>query len=132
MGVETFPGPASPAEYGSWAQRWREWRRATLASVHYSGAVYDSELLWTQTMFMQVGRPRAFAVPRALTFYNLRQPQMMAHERFFWSNDSRAYTVKRYVDFVTEQYGGIDAVLIWASYPNIGVGACRPACSMLR
>jgi len=34
---------------------------------------------------------------------------------------SNAYTVDRYLDDLTKRYGGIDAVLIWATYPNMGI-----------
>ena len=31
------------------------------------------------------------------------------------------YTVDRYLDDVNKRYGGIDAVLLWPVYPNIGI-----------
>ena len=31
------------------------------------------------------------------------------------------YTVDRYLDDLDKRYGGIDAVLIWATYPNMGI-----------
>ena len=46
---------------------------------------------------------------------------MMIHDRYFYDPAARHYTVKRYLDDVTERYGGIDSVLIWHGYPNIGI-----------
>ena len=31
------------------------------------------------------------------------------------------YTVDRYLDDLEKRYGGIDAVLVWATYPNMGM-----------
>jgi len=31
------------------------------------------------------------------------------------------YTVERYLDDLEKRYGGIDAVLIWPTYPNLGI-----------
>ena len=49
------------------------------------------------------------------------QPQVMIHDRFLYDKDRGEWTVKKYLDDVRERYGGIDSVLLWASYPNIGV-----------
>ena len=70
--------------------------------MHYSGAEYDRpELKWTQRSFIQ--------------------PQMMAEERYFYDPAAGRYTVDRFVDDVAKRYGGIDSVLVWAIYPNIGI-----------
>jgi formylglycine-generating enzyme required for sulfatase activity len=49
------------------------------------------------------------------------QPQMMAHERYLFDPAKQRYTVRRYLRDLDRRYGGIDSVLIWATYPNIGV-----------
>jgi iron(II)-dependent oxidoreductase len=49
------------------------------------------------------------------------QPQMMVHDRYFYDASAGGYTVGRYLDDVGARYGGIDSVLIWPTYPNIGV-----------
>jgi len=49
------------------------------------------------------------------------QPQMMAHDRFFYDPVKRRYTVNRYLNDLKKRYGGIDSVLVWPTYPNIGV-----------
>jgi iron(II)-dependent oxidoreductase len=68
----------------------------------YDGAEYDRpELKWTQSSFMQ--------------------PQMMIEDRYFYDPVAGRYTVDRYLDDVEKRYGGIDAVLVWPTYPNIGI-----------
>jgi formylglycine-generating enzyme required for sulfatase activity len=49
------------------------------------------------------------------------QPQMMVHDRYFYDPIDHKYTVDRYLDDLDNRYGGIDAVLIWATYPNMGI-----------
>ena len=51
------------------------------------------------------------------------QPQMMVHDRYFYDPAAHKYTVDRYLDDLEKRYGGIDAVLIWATYPNMGIDA---------
>ena len=46
---------------------------------------------------------------------------MMVHDRFFYDPVAGNYTVNRYLDDLAKRYGGIDAVLIWATYPNMGI-----------
>ncbi|TSJ39766.1 formylglycine-generating enzyme family protein [Mucilaginibacter corticis] len=45
----------------------------------------------------------------------------MAHDRYFYDPVNHKYTVTRYLTDLKKRYGGIDAVLIWPTYPNIGV-----------
>jgi formylglycine-generating enzyme required for sulfatase activity len=46
---------------------------------------------------------------------------MMVHDRYFYDAVAGKYTVDRYLDDLNKRYGGIDAVLIWATYPNMGI-----------
>jgi formylglycine-generating enzyme required for sulfatase activity len=46
---------------------------------------------------------------------------MMVHDRYFYDPVAGKYTVDRYLDDLEKRYGGIDAVLIWATYPNMGI-----------
>jgi formylglycine-generating enzyme required for sulfatase activity len=59
------------------------------------------ELKWAQSAFMQ--------------------PQMMVHDRYFYDPVEHRYTVDRYLNDLTSRYGGIDAVLLWPTYPNMGI-----------
>eukprot|EP01113_Clastostelium_recurvatum_P012691 TRINITY_DN1659_c0_g1_i5.p1 TRINITY_DN1659_c0_g1~~TRINITY_DN1659_c0_g1_i5.p1 ORF type:complete len:722 (-),score=166.39 TRINITY_DN1659_c0_g1_i5:56-1975(-) len=45
----------------------------------------------------------------------------MAHDRFFFDYTTNQYTVIKYLEDVNTRYGGIDSILIWPTYPNIGV-----------
>ena len=39
----------------------------------------------------------------------------------FYDPVADKYTVDRYLDDLEKRYGGIDAVLIWPTYPNMGI-----------
>ena len=68
----------------------------------YDGSQYERpELMWTQSSFIQ--------------------PQMMIEDRYFYDSVAGKYTVDRYLDDLDKRYGGIDSVLIWHTYPNIGI-----------
>ena len=70
--------------------------------IGYDGSRYDRpELKWTQSSFIQ--------------------PQMMVQDRYFYDPVAGKYTVDRYLDDLEKRYGGIDAVLIWPTYPNMGI-----------
>ena len=97
-----FEGPRTPAEFPRWLADMKRWRMEYLKRIGYNGAEYDRpELKWTQSSFMQ--------------------PQMMIEDRYFFDPATGKYTVDRYLDDLDKRYGGIDAVLVWHTYPNIGI-----------
>ena len=99
-----FPGSklCDPAEHASWLADIAHWRNERRIRIGYDGSRYDRpEFKWTQSSFMQ--------------------PQMMVHDRYFYDPVAGKYTVDRYLDDLDKRYGGIDAVLIWPTYPNMGV-----------
>jgi hypothetical protein len=99
---EEIPGPATPADFASWLADVQNWRIEKWIRAGYDGAEYARPAFkWTQRNFVQ--------------------PQMMAEERFFYDPVARRYTVDRYLDDLDKRYGGIDSVLIWHVYPNIGI-----------
>ena len=49
------------------------------------------------------------------------QPQSHPYDRFLWDPIKRAHTVDKFVDDLRERYGGVDSILIWPTYTNIGI-----------
>jgi iron(II)-dependent oxidoreductase len=97
-----IPGPEKSADVRKWSADLRHWREETLIRLGYSGTEYDRpELKWTQSSFIQ--------------------PQMMAHDRYFYDSAAGHYTVDRYLTDLKKRFGGIDSVLIWPTYPNLGI-----------
>jgi iron(II)-dependent oxidoreductase len=94
--------PCSVSSHRDWLADITHWRTERLIRIGYDPARYELPALkWTQSSFMQ--------------------PQMMVHDRYFYDPVAGQYTVDRYLDDLEKRYGGIDAVLIWATYPNMGI-----------
>jgi formylglycine-generating enzyme required for sulfatase activity len=89
-------------EHEAWLADITHWRNERRIRIGYNGSRYDLPALrWAQSSFIQ--------------------PQMMVHDRYFYDPVSHRYTVDRYLDDLAKRYGGIDAVLIWPTYPNMGI-----------
>lgn len=94
--------PCTPASHQIWLKDVTHWRMERRIRIGFNPDRYELPALkWTQSSFMQ--------------------PQMMVHDRYFYDPVAGKYTVDRYLDDLEKRYGGIDAVLVWATYPNMGV-----------
>lgn len=86
----------------AWLAAVREWRREHLIRIGYDDVNYRRpELAWAQR--------------------NIVHAQMMVEDRYFYDPVAKKYTVDRYLDDLQTRFGGINSVLIWYVYPNIGV-----------
>ncbi len=87
---------------GQWLREMKSWRTEHLTRMGYDDAQYRRpELQWSQRNFVHV--------------------QMMVEDRYFYDPIAGKYTVDKYLDDLERRYGGVDSVLIWYVYPNIGV-----------
>ena len=94
--------PCNPGSHAAWLKDVTHWRMERRIRIGFDPARYEMPALkWAQSSFMQ--------------------PQMMVHDRYFYDPVANRYTVDRYLDDLKQRYGGIDAVLVWATYPNMGV-----------
>ena len=92
----------SPSESAEWLSDVRHWRMERKIRAGYFDSEYQRpELKWAQSSFIQ--------------------PQMMIHDRYFFDRAKLSYTVDRYLDDLEVRYGGIDSVLVWHTYSNIGI-----------
>lgn len=92
----------SAAAFGPWLAALQRWRAERLAAVRYDDANYRrADLAWTQRNFVQ--------------------PQVMVEERTLYDPAAGRYTVGRLLDDLDRRYGGVDSVLLWGVYPNIGI-----------
>jgi formylglycine-generating enzyme required for sulfatase activity len=103
---ELLAGPAEPSLFPEWIAGMRAYRAEMQALLKqqrndFPDPYAEPALQWGQRSFIQ--------------------PQMMAHDRYFYDPVARRYTVRRYLEDLRKRYGGIDSVLIWPTYPNIGV-----------
>lgn len=99
---QQIEGPATPQAFEAWIADLRHWRDEQRVRMGFDDADYRRpDLAWTRSSFVQ--------------------PQLMVEDRFFYDPVAGRYTVDRYLDDLEVRYGGIDAVLVWAVYCNIGV-----------
>jgi gamma-glutamyl hercynylcysteine S-oxide synthase len=86
----------------NWVRGLREWRQEHLIRIGFDDSIYRRpELQWAQRNFVHT--------------------LLMVEDRNFYDVNSGCYTVDRYLDDLESRFGGIDSVLIWYVYPNIGV-----------
>lgn len=104
---ELLAGPEKPEDHAAWLAGLRAHRQEMQAALRETrGAMKDPysepSLAWAQRSFIQ--------------------PQMMAHDRYFFDPVPGQYTVRRYLEDLRNRYGGIDSVLVWPPmYTNLGV-----------
>ena len=92
----------TPSTHRDWLAEISHWRTERRIYIGYDPSRYElPQLQWAQHSFIQ--------------------PQMMVHDRYFYDPVAGKYTVDRYLDDLEKRYGGIDAVLVWAVYPNAGI-----------
>ena len=46
---------------------------------------------------------------------------MHPYDRYFFDPIADNYTVQRWLDDTQERYGGVDSILMWPTYTNIGI-----------
>jgi hypothetical protein len=89
-------------DFAAWHTQMLAWRTQCVKDIKYNGSIYDQPgLSWTQQ--------------------NWISPQMHAYDQTFYNITTHSYTVKAYLDDVTKRYGGVDEILIWPTYTNIGI-----------
>ena len=94
--------PCTAKSFDDWLKDLNHWRAERKIRIGYGSQRYELPAFqWTQSAFIQ--------------------PQMMVQERYFYDPVAGKYTVDRYLDDLEKRFGGIDAVLIWPTYPNMGI-----------
>jgi iron(II)-dependent oxidoreductase len=99
---QQFPGPPAKSDTAEWLKELQRYREERRVRAGLTGELYDRpELRWAQSSFIQ--------------------PQVMVEDRYLYDPSARRYTVDRFLDDLDKRYGGVDSVLLWPVYPNIGI-----------
>jgi hypothetical protein len=97
-------GPPSPEEQPNWLSDVRAWRDECRRKIGIDDQIHETaHLKWTQSAFVQVQ-----AHPYDLGFYDPAAGE---------------YTIDSWLDDLDDRFGGIDAVLLWCTYTNVGIDA---------
>ena len=95
-------GPESPADQPKWLESQMEDRTRMQSRIRFNGGLFDEpELRWTQSSYIQT--------------------QMHPYDRFFYDEITGNFTVGRFLSDLKARYGGVDALLLWPTYTNIGI-----------
>lgn len=102
---QTLAPPANRELQPEWLATIQGLRAQAVYAANYSTAVYETvdELFWTESNFIS--------------------PQAMLQDRYFFDQETQQYTPDRWVDYVEGRYGGADSVLLWITYPTLGLDA---------
>ncbi len=101
-GLQFGSAECSSAAHAEFLDAIRGWRTQHRIDIGYDGTRYDNPALqWAQSSYIQ--------------------PQAMVEDRYLYDPVTRTYTVDRYLDDVGRRYGGIDSILLWPVYPNLGI-----------
>ena len=108
--------PESPAHQPGWLASLQAWRQACVGPLgldNKTTSILDRspDLAWTQSAFVHV--------------------QMHPFDSFFYDREAGRYTVARWLDDLRARFGGVDAALIWPTYPMLGIDD-RNAYDMIR
>ena len=94
--------PDSLKAFHNWIEDVRHWRNEQRIRIGYDGLQYERpQLLWAQSSFIQ--------------------PQMMVEDRYFYDPVAGQLHRRPLPRRPRKRYGGIDCVLVWHTYPNIGI-----------
>ena len=99
--VDYIEGPKSPSDWNSCISQITDQRTTTLQNINYNGSIFSvPALLWTQNDFIS--------------------PQSHPYDLYFYDPVNHKYTMDKFTNDLNSRYGGIDSVLVWPTYTNIG------------
>lgn len=91
-------GPRSSSDQPKWLAALRADRDALGISASLGS---NTALDWTRTAFVQ--------------------PQMHPFDLTFYDHVKHNFTPDRYLDDLEARYGGVDAIVLWPTYPTLGI-----------
>lgn len=102
MPGEQIQGPNTPADQPAWLAAWSAFRAAWRTDSGFTSAVYDlPALAWNAGQYAQ--------------------PMVPVYDKYLYNRTTHAWTVDALLDDFDTRYGGVTGVLLWASFPDVGI-----------
>jgi len=102
MPGEQIQGPDTPADQPQWLAAWSAFRAAWRTDSGFTSAVYDlPTLAWNWGQFAQ--------------------PMVPVYDKYLYNRTTHTWTVDGLLDDFEARYGGVTGVLLWASFPDVGI-----------
>eukprot|EP00935_MAST-01C_sp_MAST-1C-sp1_P000572 g572.t1 len=95
-----YCGPAASQSYEEWWRGMLNFRNDTVGASFCNETNIYAENRWVSSLFVC--------------------PQVQINDKALYDHSSHSWTVDKYLDDLEERYGGIDCVLLWHSYTNLG------------
>lgn len=97
---QLIEAPTSPTNWDAWRLALRTWKDSVLASVRYTGENYHkAEYRWASSAYA--------------TFF------LMANDNSLYDAKGN-YAIRNCLKQYEENYGGVDVVVLWPTYPQLG------------
>ncbi|WP_375444776.1 formylglycine-generating enzyme family protein [uncultured Fibrella sp.] len=97
---QLIEAPSAPEKWDAWRKEVRTWRDSTLKQLNYKGENYrKSDYKWASSAYS--------------TFF------LMANDRNLYDKQGR-YDIRNCLKKYEENYGGVDVVVLWPTYPQLG------------
>jgi formylglycine-generating enzyme required for sulfatase activity len=92
--------PSSPGQWDAWRSELRAWKDSTLKYLNYKGENYQAgTYTWAATAYS--------------TFF------LMANDKHLYDKNGN-YAIQNYLKKYEDGYGGVDVVVLWPTYPQLG------------
>ena len=92
--------PHAPQDWNAWRNGLTQWKDSLMHMIHYDEKYYnDPKYQWASKAYS--------------TFY------LMANDRNLYDS-SWNYDIKKCLGRYEKEFGGVDIVLLWATYPQLG------------
>lgn len=100
--AKIIPAPNDPADIPNWREALLRWREEEKTRLAYDDTLYrQPEFAWAQ---------RCFAFHFA-----------MLSDQMLMDQQTGRYTPEVYLEYASREFGGMDAIVLWHAYPNIGI-----------
>jgi formylglycine-generating enzyme required for sulfatase activity len=98
---DIIPAPENPELWPLWRDWLQKWRIEKRESLRYVDTLYnENEFGWVSSSFVET--------------------KIFMFDSTFYDPSKGQYTVDKYLNNFRSQFGGVDVVILWQSYPRIG------------